>query len=157
MGDPGRDLAEKLQPLCREVWRHERPARDVASGPRQAGDEPGLHWVEMGQEDDGDRRRCAFRRHDGGIAPSDDDLDLEPDEILGEDWESPDLPLSPPGLELNVLAIGIPELPKTVTECAQHGAASRGGIEGKPADTRDPACLRRPCGERCAEEAAGDG
>jgi hypothetical protein len=57
---------------------------DVAARPRQAGDETRSDWIACRRHDDWNFRSRLPCRGDGRRLRGDDDVDLEPDEFIGQ-------------------------------------------------------------------------
>jgi len=75
---------EDLQALRRDLGDEDGDAGDVASGTRDARDEPGLHGVAFGDHDDGNRLRRLCSRPDRGQTRRDDHVHVVLDQVGGE-------------------------------------------------------------------------
>ena len=91
---------------------------DVAARPRQAGDEPRSDRIAHSRHDD---RNCACRlpcRGGGRRLICDDDVDLEPDELIDQRAQAIWLAVRRAELELNVLSLDIAMLAQPIPEYA---------------------------------------
>ncbi len=86
----GINLLEEFEPFASQLWVHLRQPGDVGTGRRKALDEASKNSVTCGCHDDGDRRRSILGCQSVGSYGSDDDVNLEADEIGGEVREAID-------------------------------------------------------------------
>src|SRR3954453_18929838 len=94
--EPGNGLLEQLQAFDACLREHDGEASDVAARPREAGRVTGGDRVRGAKEDDGNRRGRPFHRLGVDGTWFDDDIDLEPDQLLREFTHPFWLTLRPP-------------------------------------------------------------
>jgi hypothetical protein len=89
--DPGHNLAQEFECLAASLRLLRRHARDVAVGPRQAGDESVADRIVPEDKDDRDDR-CRLLHRRGAEVVRKNDVDLKPDELgrdLGDAFGAP--------------------------------------------------------------------
>jgi hypothetical protein len=79
----GNQLGKQLQPLRVQLEAENAEARQLAPRPGETGDQAGRDRVVAAEEDDRDRRGCAFRRGYPSGAARHNHVDLPADEIGG--------------------------------------------------------------------------
>jgi hypothetical protein len=94
----------------------ERDARDVATRPRQAGNQPVPHRIDGGRHHDGDRAGRVLGRADRWRACRHDDVYREPDQLSGQIREAVVVPFCRTGLNCEVLALQVAEVPQALAE-----------------------------------------
>ena len=80
-GELGNDFLEQLQPFSGQLRDHLGQPRDVAAGPRQALNQPTRNRVTRSRHNDRDCPGSFFGSQSIGSNGSDDDVNLETDEI----------------------------------------------------------------------------
>ena len=84
-GHPGNDLLQVFHALSHNVGADNADkTSDVAARPPHAGDESDPDRITPERHDDGNRRGRLPGSHGRRVAPCDDDVDLEPDQLGGE-------------------------------------------------------------------------
>src|SRR5436190_13720761 len=78
--------------------------------PRKACDQPRTNGVSCLGHDDRDVTRRLLCRHSGGRKPSDDDIDLETNQLSCQFGKPVDLSFRRPKLKSNVLSLDIPQI-----------------------------------------------
>ena len=104
----GNHLVKQREPLGRQLDVHAAQARDVAARPGEIGDEAVPDRVADADEDDRDRRGCAFcRQCRRGAAAGRDQLDLAADQIGGQRGQPIITSLHPAVFNREILPIDI--------------------------------------------------
>jgi hypothetical protein len=119
-GDAGRlrhHFPQQLQFFPHQLVRDKSWSGDVASRPREAGDESGRHWISRTCENDrnllGRSSGSLSRRH---ASTRHDDVDLQTDELRGKVEKPFGLPLCPSVLNRDALTFHMAELAKRLPE-----------------------------------------
>src|SRR4029453_7917658 len=116
-GELGNNLLEQLQPLSSQLRDDACQPCDVATGPRQALDEPSSNGVSRRRHNDRDGRGSLLGSQGIRIKGCDDNVWLETDEIGGEIREALDSTLCITVLNPDVLALNPSEVGETLSEC----------------------------------------
>ncbi len=80
-------LVQQGESLGLDLWANIGKAGDIAARPGEARDETAADRIGGGTNDDGDGGRGVLGRQYGVRAPRDDDLHLEPNELLRQGAE----------------------------------------------------------------------
>ena len=103
------DLLEDLQPLGVELRDEDGRAGDIPAWTREALDSPDRDGLADDPDHDGDRARGPLCGKGAGHAVSHQHVGLQPNELGGQFGKTFVLPLGPPELDDEVLALGIAE------------------------------------------------
>jgi hypothetical protein len=116
-GEFGHQFFEQRQPLPRNLRADIlRQPGNVAAGARDVRDEPGPDGIANVNHDDRDRRGGLLCRDDMRVATRHDDVDLEPDQVLGELREPLQLPVGEAVLDYHVPSRDVAKIPQAVFE-----------------------------------------
>ena len=151
-GELGNHFLEQLQPFSSQLRAHLGQPRDVAAGPRQALNQPTRNRVTRSRHNDRDSPGSFLGSQSIGSNGSDDDVNLETDEIGCEVREAIASTLRIAVLDADVLSLDPSEVAETEPECLvpERGIGRREWREKSyPGDfcRRLRACCARP-GER---------
>jgi hypothetical protein len=80
--EPRQQLLEQFQSLATKVWGHEAHTRDVATGPRETGDESAAYRVAGGPHDDWNGRGRPLGRQRRERSDSDNQIDVKADQLF---------------------------------------------------------------------------
>jgi hypothetical protein len=133
-----------------------RQPGNVAAGARDVPDEPGPDGIESVNHDDRDRRGDLLCRDDLWVATRHDDVDLEPDQVLGELREPLQLPVGEAVLDHHVPSGDVAEITQAVFEGVHK---VRRPLARRAQQIRDPGNLARRLrlsGKRYGENAASE-
>ena len=86
-----------------------RQSGQVPAGPRETGGEAGSDGIRVGDRDDRNRARRAFRM-DGGVPVRDQHVERQARQLVGEDLEPVEAAIRLPPLEGEVLPFDISEV-----------------------------------------------
>jgi hypothetical protein len=109
-------LADQLHTLASQFGGHGSHPGDISTRPRQARDQPSTDRVSCLGHDDRDLMRRLLGRHSGGREPSDDYIDLETDQLIGQFGKPFEVSFRRSKLKSNVLPLDIPEVAQSLAK-----------------------------------------
>ena len=116
----GHQLAQQLQPLCRQLSVEKIDTCQVAARPGEAGDKTKPDRVVADDEDDGDRRGCRLgRERRSGASGRGDHGDLPANQFGRQRRQSIELILGPAVFDRHVLALDIAGVFQALAKSAQ--------------------------------------
>ena len=116
-GELGNNFPEELQPFSNQLRDDLGQPRDVATGPRQALNKPSSNRVTGRRHNDRDYPGSVFCGHSIARNGSDDEVNLETDQIGCEVRKAIVSPLRIPVLDADVLSLNPSEVTQTLPEC----------------------------------------
>ena len=116
-GELGNNFLEQLQPFSSQLRGYLGQPRDVAAGPRQALNKPNCNRVTRRRHNDRDCPGSIFGSQSIGTTGSDDDVNLETDEIGREVGKAIASTLRISILNADVLSLNPSEVAETLPEC----------------------------------------
>src|SRR5262245_1904588 len=147
LAETGHDLAQEFQALARKLGRRKRQAGDVATRPRQTGDEASAKRVRHRREHDWDNRGRLFRCEDRR-SRCDNNIDLETDKLGGDLGETLEASLRPTNLDHNGTALDPSEFAQPLLKSGDPLARGGTRLPAQKPDGRQLARLLRPRRER---------
>src|SRR5262249_38679316 len=138
------------------IGRLTREPRDVAARARKTGDDAAADRIARGREHDRNRR-CRLLCCEGSWSVvSDDDIDLEPNKLVREIFQTLGVPLGPAILDREIAALDPAQLAHSLHEGGGPLALRRRATSAEQSDSRRlrllRACLERPRGSRTANK-----
>src|SRR5262249_33243739 len=124
--DARNGLREQFQTLADEVRAEVGHPREMAAGPRKAGDEPEPNRIGNKREDNGDCPGRLFGGQSGACAWGQDDINLERNQFGRKSGEPVELPLGISEFDHEVAALDVTEVTQSLTE-----GLARLGISGQ--------------------------
>src|SRR5947208_2713972 len=103
-------IADQLDTLAGQLSGYARDAGYISARPRKTRDQPRTDRISGLGHDDRDFARRLFCRHSGGSEPSDDDIDLETNQLSCQFGKPVDLSFRRPKLKSNVLPLDISQI-----------------------------------------------
>src|SRR5262245_39622656 len=147
-------LAQKLQPLCRQLVRKKVDPGQVAAGPGKARDETSSDWVVADVENDGNGRGCRLGRERRQVPPEGGDhCDAAANEVGHQRRKSIGLVVGPTVLYRDVLAFDVAKVLEPLAEGPHRFYVALGRLWVEETDHLHR-CLLRPCRERPRHRAA---
>jgi hypothetical protein len=143
-----RNLTQQLDALGGGVGPLQRQAGDVASRPRQAGNDAILDWVRLNREDDRHGRCRPFGLEDRTGAVGNDDIDFAADELGEHLGVTIRAPLAPLEVDRDCAALDPAELAQSLHEGGCPLALQRRSRRAQKPDRQHLARLLRAQGQR---------
>jgi hypothetical protein len=141
-------LAQKLQPLCRQLVRKKVDPGQVAAGPGKARDETSSDRVVADVENDRNGRGCCLGRERRQVPPEGGDhCDAAANEIGGQRRQSIGLVVGPTVFYRDVLAFDVANVLEPLAEGPHRFYVALGRLWVEETDHRHR-CLLRPCRKR---------
>src|SRR5574341_680220 len=123
--EPRNGLLKRFQGFDVRLGHYDGEPRDVAARPREAGDVAAADRIRVAREYYGNRRGLSLGRLCIDGARRNDDIDLEPDQFLRQGGKPVVLPLAPPILDRDILALDptptTHPVAKTLDGIREHG------------------------------------
>jgi len=146
---------EELETLALQVLRLEVQPGDVASGPRDAGDEPVADRLFHGRYDDRNSLGCVLSGQSCCGIRCDDDIDVETHGLGRKLREALRCAASPAPFDHDVSTIDVAEVAELLDE-GIDGWGSRRRTRREQGDPRHLLHLLRQRGPRCGRDQTGD-
>ena len=115
----GHQLAQELQPLCRQLATEKIDTCQVAARPGEAGDETKPDRVFADEEDDGDRRGCRLGRERRRVPPVAAITATRANQIGRQRRQPIDLVVGPAVFDRHILALDVASVFQALAECTQ--------------------------------------
>ena len=137
----GNQLGQQLEPLGHQFADEDAKAREVAAWPGEASDQAGRDRVAAAEENDRDRRGCAFRRQYRSAACY-QHVDLKVDEVLSQSRQPIIASLRPTKFDRHVLSLDIAGIAQPLAERGHIRCIRARRTAGEVADHRHRLLLR---------------
>ncbi len=155
-GELGHHFPEQLQPFSSQLRGYCGQPRDVAAGPRQAHNKPSCNGVTWRCHNDRDRPGSFLSNQSIRINGSDEEVNLETDEISREVRKAIAPTLRIAVLDADVLALDPSEVAEPQSECllprSAHGRRERREKSDPRRSCRRLCVYSAPPGERACSE-----
>ena len=153
LAEAGDGLAQEFQALARKLGRRERQAGDVATRPRQTGDEASAKRVRHRRKHDWDDRGRLFRCEDRR-SRRDNNIDLEPDKLGSDLGETLGASLRPTNLDRDGAPLDPAEFAQPLLKSGDPLARGGTRLPAQKPDGRQLARLLRARRQRPRRRAA---
>src|SRR5262245_21435166 len=153
--DARNGLREQFQTLSDEVRVEVRQPREIAAGPRKAGDEPEPNRIGNKREDNGDCPGRLFGGQSGACDWGQDDINLERNQFGRKSGEPVELPLGISEFDHEVAALDVTEVTQSLTE-GLRPPGIRGQVLPQPAYSSDLGRLLGVRGDRPPHRGAAE-
>src|SRR5215472_5593654 len=138
-------ITDKLNRLCKDLLTSATHARNIAPGPRQAGNQTRSHRITDTDHHNGNFGGCLPCCSGGRCERCDNDIDLPTDEIVSQVVQACHVSICRAKFERNILSLNIAKLAESSAKFTQERLWS----ESKNADCKWLWLLRTRCDRAC--------
>src|SRR6516164_6560521 len=138
-------ITDEFNRLCKDLLTSATHARNIASGPRQAGNQTRSHRITDTDHHNGNFGGCLPCCSGGRCERCDNDIDLPTDEIVSQVVQACHVSICRAKFERNILSLNIAKLAQASAKFAQERLWS----ENKNADCKWLWLLRTRCNRAC--------